>query len=573
MDKKKVAAILEEIGVMLELKGENPFKTRAYFNGARIIETQVADLAAVVESGEIDNIKGIGQALSEKITTLVQTGSLPYYEELKNQTPPGLLEMLEIQGLGAKKIKTIHEQLKISTIGELEYACRENRLRDLPGFGQKSQDKILQGIEWRKKYSERFLFHIALDEAGKLLEYLRQNKKIKRMELAGSLRRKKETIKDIDILASCADADREELMKYFTTCPGVQNITGQGNTKSSVVLESGINADFRLVTDEEFPFALHHFTGSKEHNTAMRALAKKSGLKMSEYGLFDGEERIDCGDETEIFKKMSMPFIAPELRENQGEIEAALNNSLPELYSGDPFYGIFHAHSTWSDGAFSIKEMADACRQMGLQYLGITDHSKSAFYANGLNEERVRQQMEEIDRINQNYDDFVIFKGIEADILADGSLDYEDDILAGFDFVIASVHSIFGLTPEKMTERICRAAAHPLVTMIGHPTGRLLLGREAYAVQMEKVIETAAKHNTVIEINASPYRLDLDWRLGKLANELHVKTALNPDAHSIEGLRDYVYGIGIARKGWFTKEAVLNSYPADQVTQFFKKRR
>jgi len=572
MDKKSVAKILKQIGTMLDLKGENPFKTRAYYNGARVIETLERDITELVASGEITGIKGIGKALSEKITTLVTTGSLPYYDNLLAETPPGLLEMLEIPGMGSKKVKAVYDELGISTLGELEYACRENRLRDLSGFGEKSQQKILQGIELRKKYSERFLYPVAENEAAALLDYLKKDKRILRIEIAGSLRRKKETIRDIDIVASCRLSDRESLMKYFVNYPEAESITGKGNTKSAVVLNSGIGCDLRLVDDAEYPFLLHHSTGSKEHNTAMRARAKSLGLKMNEYGIFRGDERIECADEAAVFAAMGLDFIPPELREDRGELDAAEKHALPRLYNGTPLYGLFHVHTTWSDGANSIEQMAEACREMGLQYLGICDHSKSAFYANGLNEERVLQQHIEIDNLNKKWDDFKIFKGIESDILPDGSLDYDDDFLQNFDFVVASVHSSFNLSREAQTRRLIRAVQHPATTMLGHPTGRLLLGREPYEVDMEAVIRAAGAAGKIIEINSSPYRLDLDWRLGKPAKSMGVKVALNPDAHSIDGLKDFRYGIGIARKGWFEESEVINSITLDKIVKFFNKK-
>jgi DNA polymerase (family 10) len=570
MNKKEVAHVLEEIGIILDLKGENPFKVRAYYNGARIVENLDQDLGELVEGGKIAEIKGIGKALLEKISTLVREDSLPYYDELKLSIPDGLLEMLKIPGLGAKKVKIIYDKLDISSIGELEYACRENRLRDLDGFGQKSQDKILKGIELQKRYSERFLFPVAQDAANQILEYLKANKKIIKLEIAGSLRRKMETIKDIDIIASCDEKDREEVMAYFVSSDQGMQMISQGNTKSAVILNSGITAELRLVNEVEFPFLLQHATGSKEHNTQMRRLAKDHHLKMNEYGLFDGDTPIDCKDEEEIYRKLGLQFIPPSMREGMGEIEEARKNNLQQLYDGKPLYGIFHVHSTYSDGANTIQEIADACQKMGFDYVGICDHSKSAFYANGLSEKRIKEQHEEIDQLNTSYKDFKIFKGIEADILQDGSLDYDDNILSTFDFVVASVHSNFSLSEEQMTERICRALQNPYVSMLGHPTGRLLLAREPYKVNMEKVIEMAGEVNKIIEINANPFRLDLDWRWGKLARSKGIKTVINPDAHSIEGLYDYRYGIGIAQKGGFTKEDILNSYTTSEVKAYFK---
>ncbi len=571
MNKKEVAKILEEIGTILDLKGENPFKVRAYYNGARIVETLDKDLADLVKTREIAGIKGIGKALVEKISTLVNEGSLPFYDELKSSIPEGLLQMLKIPGLGVKKVKVIFDKLGIISIGELEYACRENRLRDLQGFGQKSQDKVLKSIELQKKYSERFLVPVAEDEARQVIDYLKKNRKIIRVEIAGSLRRKMETIKDLDIIASCDEGNGEDIMQFFVSYDQSIRIISQGVTKSAIILDSGITAELRLVNDSEYPFLLQHATGSKEHNTQMRRLAKEHNYKMNEYGLFSDDKLIVCKDEYEIYTNLGLQIIPPELREGMGEIESAKVKYLPEVYDGNPFYGLFHVHTTYSDGANSLKEIADACQSMGLEYVGICDHSKSAFYANGLSEERVKEQQTEIDQLNARYNEFKIFKGIEADILQDGSLDYEDDVLATFDFVIASVHSNFNLSEEAMTERICRALQNPYVTMLGHPTGRLLLAREPYKVDMEKVIDVAGNERKIIEINANPFRLDLDWRWGKLARSKGIKTAINPDAHSVEGLKDYHYGIGIARKGGFSKKEIINTFTMNEMEAYFKK--
>jgi len=571
MNKKEVARILEEIGIILELKGENPFKVRAYYNGARIVETLDRDLAYVVNTGEIAEIKGIGKALADKISTLVKEESLPFYEELKLSIPEGLLQMLKIPGLGAKKVKLIYDKLGISNIGELEYACRENRLRDLQGFGQKSQDNILENIRLQKKYSARFLVPVAIEEGQRVVEYLKKNRNIIRLEIAGSLRRKLETVKDIDLIASCSEADREEIMKYFVSNDHRLQTVSQGNTKSAIILDSGISVELRLVHDSEFPFLLQHATGSKEHNTQMRRLAKEQHYKLNEYGLFRGDEPVACKDEDEIYHNLGLQRIPPTLREGMGEIEAAKAGTLADTFIGKPIYGLFHVHTTYSDGANSLKEIASTCQTMGLDYVGICDHSKSAFYANGLSEDRIKQQQEEIDQLNSIYNGFKIFKGIEADILQDGSLDYKDNILSTFDFVIASVHSNFNLSDKAMTERICLALRNPYVTMLGHPTGRLLLAREPYKVDMEKVIEVAGEEKKIIEINANPFRLDLDWRWGQYARSNGVKTSINPDAHSLEGLKDYRYGIGIAQKGGFQKEEILNTFTVSEIENYFSK--
>lgn len=572
--KKDVAKVLNEIGTMMELKGENPFKARAYYNGARTIETLTEDINSLVESGEIRDVKGIGEALSEKITELVTTGKLEYYENLKEEIPEGLFKMLKIPGLGPKKAKKIWDDLDITTVGELEYACQENRLVDLEGFGAKTQQKTLDGIKFIKKYQERWLID-DVDEASKpLLEFVKNHEKVIRAELAGSLRRHFETVKDVDIVASCADEDRKQIMKEFTELSGVDTIIGSGETKTSIRLESGINADLRLVSDEQFPYALHHFTGSKEHNTAMRSLAKSKDMKMNEYGLFQDEDTlVVCETEEEIFQALGLHYIPPELRENTGEIEYAQNSEIPELLKFEDIRGVFHVHTHYSDGVPGIREWVEFCIEQGYEYLGITDHSKSAFYANGLESDRLREQWNEIAKVREEFPEFTLFQGIESDILPDGSLDYDEEILAKFDFVIASVHSNFNLTPEKQTDRLIKAVQNKYTTFLGHPTGRLLLARDEYTMDLQAVIEAAGETGTFIEINANPRRLDLDWRFGKFAQEHGIKTSINPDAHSLDMLDDIRYGVGIARKGWFTKENVVNAQDVGTVKELLQMKR
>ncbi|MFO7153554.1 MAG: DNA polymerase/3'-5' exonuclease PolX [Caldicoprobacter oshimai] len=569
MDKKTVVDILNEIGLLLELKGENPFKSRAYYNAARIIEVLDEDLETLVSEGRLKDVKGIGEALNKKLTELVTTGRLKYYEELKESVPPGLVEMLKIPGLGPKKIKTLYDKLGITTIGELEYACIENRLVSLPGFGEKTQKKILEGIQFIKQFSGHHLYFEAYEEAVKLKEYLKNTGLVIRCEIAGSIRRKKEIVKDIDILATSAQPDR--LMDCFVNYQGVKDVVAKGDTKTSVVLNSGINADLRVVKDEEFPYALHHFTGSKEHNTAMRHRAKAMGIKMNEYGLFKGDVLIRCASEEEIFEKLNLCYIPPELRENAGEIEAAERGKIPTLVEEKDLKGIFHVHTTYSDGRNSLPDIVQRARELGYSYIAITDHSKSAFYASGLSEEKLLTQWEEIEALNRKYDDMVILKGIEVDILPDGSLDYSDDVLEKFDLVIASIHSHFKMNREEMTRRVIRAIESKHVHIIGHLTGRLLLSRDGYDIDVYEVIEAAREYGKIIEINSSPYRLDLDWRYIKHAKERGVKFAVCPDAHSIEGLEDVKYGIGIARKGWLEANDVINAYEIHQVLRFLKK--
>ncbi|MBA1335475.1 MAG: DNA polymerase X family [Firmicutes bacterium] len=563
MDRKEISRILNEIGVMLELIGESPFKSRAYYNGARTVELLKEDIGDLVAGDRLKDIKGIGKALDEKISELVKTGRLRYYDNLKNQIPEGLFEILKVPGLGPKKVRTLYEKLSITTLGELEYSCIENRLVDLPGFGEKTQQKVLEGIQYLKKNRGRYLYPEAWSRAEELIGAMEKEEEVKHISAAGSLRRKSETVKDIDILAAGYDA--EAIMDKFEALPGIEKTVERGSSKLGVLLENGIRVDLRVVSPEQYPFALHHFTGSKEHNTAMRHRSKGMGYKINEYGIFreDGDEGVSCASEEEFFKTLGLSFIPPEIRENTGEIEAAEEGNLPSLVEAADIKGLFHVHTVYSDGSASIEDMAEMARSLGAEYIGISDHSRSAYYAGGLKEDQIKRQREEIDRLNGKLRDFRIFAGIESDILPDGSLDYPDSILEKFDFVIASVHSNFTMDRDSMTKRLVRALENPFVTMLGHPTGRLLLAREGYPVDLESVIEAAAEKGKIIELNANPYRLDLEWHWCRRAKERGVKISINPDAHNLEGLKDIIYGVNAARKGWLSKQDVFNTYPLD----------
>jgi DNA polymerase (family 10) len=565
--KSDIITILNEIAELLELTGENPFKVRAYYNAARTLEGQTEEVADLVKSGKLAELPGFGEALTEKITTLVTTGKLPYYEDLKKKIPEGLLQMIRIPGLGPKKAKALYDKLKIDSIEKLEKACQEHKVAKLGGFGEKSEQKILEGITHHKKYAERHLYHEAWEAARAIAEKLKKRKDILQCEIAGSLRRHNETIGDVDILVSSKKPEAAIIMDYFTELPEVESIVAKGETKSSVNLKgSGIQVDLRVIAENEFPFALHYFTGSKEHNILMRARAQEMGLKLNEYGLFTikGEKRVACKSEEEIFKKLKLTYIPPELREATHEIEAAEKNKIPKLIEEKDIRGVFHVHSTWSDGTAPLEKMIEEAERLKLDYVGISDHSQSAYYANGMKPPRVKEQEKEIEKLRKKFK-IRIFWGIESDILPDGSLDYKEDILERFDFVIASIHSAFTMPEAEMTKRIIIALKNKYTTMLGHATGRLLLSREPYAVDMKKVIDAAADYGKVIELNAHPYRFDLDWRLGPYAKEKGVKVAINPDAHAIADIAYYRLGVGIARKGWLTKEDVITTYPVSQL--------
>ncbi|MBN2310594.1 MAG: DNA polymerase/3'-5' exonuclease PolX [Candidatus Hydrogenedentes bacterium] len=565
MDKKDIIGVLEEIALLLELSGENPFKARSYTNVARQIEQLEEELDVLVAGKRLREIKGVGDALEKKIEELVTTGSLKYYEDLRAKFPASLFALFRVPGLGAKRIKTLYEELGVQSLGELEYACTENRLVGLKGFGPKMQDKVLQGIAFAKRHEDLHLISTAMAEAERLRDWLAQEESIVRIDVAGSIRRRKEVVKDIDLLASSARP--EDVMGRFVAAEGVERETGQGDTKSSVVLESGLAADLRVVSDEEFPYALHHFTGSKDHNVAMRQRAKERGLKMNEYGLFRGDENIACADEAAIFAELGLPYIPPELREDMGELEAA---ELPRLVEQGDLVGVYHCHSTYSDGRATVGQMAEAARSRGYQYLVIADHSQSAAYAGGLSPAAVEKQHAEIDALNAGLDGFRVLKGIESDIRTDGRLDYEDDVLGAFDAVIASIHSKLDMKEEEATTRVIRAVENRHTAILGHPTGRLLLSRAGYALDFDRVFDACRANGVAVEINANPHRLDLDWRQVRRAKERGVMLCIGPDAHSTDGLDDVAYGLGVARKGWLEADDLLN---AMTVKEFFAWRR
>ena len=570
MDKGQVAEVLADIATLLELKGENPFKTRAYQNAARTIETLSEPLDKVVAEGRLADIKGIGDALQKKITELVTTGRLQYYEELKAATPPGLVAMLEIPGLGPKKIKALHDELGIEAVEQLEQACKEGKIAGLKGFGDKTQTNILEGINRRRAYASRHLVSEALPRAEALLEALRSHPDVIRCSAAGSLRRHREVIGDIDLLASSKKP--AEVIEFFTSQPGIVKVLAKGETKASVLLEGGIQSDLRVVGDAEYASALLYFTGSKEHNIVMRQRAIDRGLRLNEYGLFRSKEEtrdpkllVKCRTEEEMFEKLGLHYIPPEMREDMGEIALAEKGPLPRLIEWTDLKGSLHNHSTWSDGHQRPEEIAKAMRELGLAYWGITDHSKSSFQANGLDAGRVRQQLKEIAAINATLakegSDFRLLTGAEVDILKDGKLDFPDDLLAELEVVIASIHQSFNQTEAEITRRLIGAAQNPYVHILGHLTGRLLLEREPYKVDHRAVIDACAETGTWIELNAHPLRFDMDWRWWPYAKSKGVKCAINCDGHRLGDAGFLRLGAGIARKGWLTKEDVVNTLP------------
>jgi DNA polymerase (family X) len=571
MGKKEIIKLLNEISIIYEMRDENFFKIRAYANAARALEMSDIDLNKSTPLTELKKIKGIGTHIAEQIKALAETGSLKLYEDLKNSTPPGLFEMMKIPKLGPKKIKYLYDNLAIASISELEYACLENKLLNLPNFGQKTQENILKGIELLNRFKERFLFANVIEEAQKLHEKIANSPFVIRSSLGGSIRRKNEIVKDIDIVVSTKNP--QEVMNLFTSVDEAEEVIAKGDTKSSIRLKSQINADIRTVSDSQYPYALHHFTGSKEHNTAMRSMAKKFNIKMNEYGLFKGDKLIECKSEEEIFKVFAMDYIPPELRENIGELEAAKNKNIPKLVDVKDIKGLFHFHTNRSDGNMTLEQVCNELKKMGFEYCGVADHSKTASYAGGIRNEDIESYLDEIDLLNSKQKDFKIFKGIESDILSNGNLDYPDEILKKFDFVIIAIHSSFNMSQKLMTERIVRAMSSKHSTILAHPTGRLLLARDPYDVDIIEIIDAALEFKVDLEINASPFRLDLDWRACKYAKEKGVKIFINPDAHSIEGLYEYRFGVNVARKGWLEKKDVVNTMGPDEMKDYLDKKK
>jgi DNA polymerase (family 10) len=565
MTKDQVASALREIGTILELQGENPFKCRAYLSGARTLETSATDLTELVRTNRLGELPGIGDALREKITTLITTGKLPYLEELRSSIPAGLLPLLDLPGLGPKKLRALRDKLKIESLEALTQACQDGRLAALEGFGEKTATNLLEAIDRHANYKKLHRLGTALPAARTLLEHLKQSPLVLHAEIAGSLRRGKEVVKDLDLIASSKKP--KEVMKLFVSSPNVEKVVNHGETKSSVILTGGIPCDLRVIPPESWATALAHFTGSKEHNIALRQRAIDRGLHLSEWGLLKGKSKtpLKLKDEKDLHKALGLAFIPPELREDSGEIAAAEKNELPDLLTRDQIRGCLHNHTLASDGQDSLSSMAQAAAEQGLEWLGIADHSKSSFQANGLDAKRLEKQIEEIRLLNSKKPKCTLLSGTECDILKDGKLDFPDSLLSELDYVVASVHSGFTSDEKEMTQRIIRAMENPHVTCLGHPTGRLLLEREAYPLNIPKILDAAAATGTWIELNANPWRLDLDWRWWHKARDLGILCCINPDAHKTAHLRFLDFGVTLARKGWLRAQDVVNTRTLSQL--------
>ena len=575
MDKKDIIDVLERIGTMLEIKGENPFKVRAYFSGARTLQTMEEDLGEVIRSGKLGEIPGIGKALTEKVETLFNTGQLEFYEKLVASVPDGLMDLLEVPGLGGKKIKALHEQLAVDSIESLTQACKAGKVAELKGFGEKTQEKILSGIKNREAYAARHLWWDARAVVDRILPSLKELPEVEKVEAAGSFRRGMETVGDLDFIV--ASGNPAPIMEWFTSMDGVAEVTAHGDTKSSIRLEGGMQADLRVVPPEQFYFALHHFTGSKDHNVRMRQKALSLGLSLSEWGLRPEEEKdstrkagpIEAHAEEDVFRALGLSYVPPALREGMGEVEAAERGELPELIKYTDLRGCFHNHTTASDGRNSLEEMAAEADRRGWDYLGIADHSKSSFQANGLNEERLLKQVQAIHEFNASGRYRArLFAGSEVDILSEGRLDFEDEVLEKLDYVVASVHNGLSQDEETMTHRLIRAIEHPQVTMLGHLSGRLLLRREASRLNVQKVIDAALANGKMLELNANPMRLDMDWRHWRKAAERGLLCCINPDAHALHHFDYQLAGVYAARKGWLQAEHIFNTRTLGEVVDY-----
>ena len=574
MTAQDMADVFHRIALLLELKGENPFKIRAYKTGAETVEGFAGDIVALAAANELGGIKGIGEALRDKLHEMATTGKLEFYEKLKAEFPESIFGLFDISGLGPKKIALLYKELKVASVADLKRACESGEAGKLSGFGDKTVVKLLESIAFHEEHASEFRLGDVASVVEQVLAALRENKQVGRVEVCGSYRRGKETVHDLDFLVSSKHP--QTVIDAFVELPLFVHTIAKGGTKASTRTKDGLQCDLRVVSNEEFPFALTYFTGSKEHNVALRQRCLARGWSLNEYAITTSEGAEPpppVHDERDLYRALGMEFIEPELRENTGELDAALHNTLPRLVELSNLRGTFHNHTTASDGNATLAQMAEAAQELGLQYLGIADHSKSSFQANGLDAARLRRQIVEIRAMNDDFDGFKLFAGNEVDILKDGSLDFDDDLLAELDYVVASVHSVMNLPEAEMTKRIIKAIENPYVTMLGHATGRLLLQRPSFAVNIPAIIDAAAATGTIIELNASPWRLDMDWRWWKLAKAKGVRTSINPDAHSVHGLQDLFFGIRSARKGWLERGDVINTLPLGEIEKLLEAKR
>ncbi|MCL4263574.1 MAG: DNA polymerase/3'-5' exonuclease PolX [Anaerolineae bacterium] len=576
MNNREVAQLFSDVADMLSIRGDNVHRVLAYRRAAEAIETLGRDINQVYAEGALIEIPGIGGTLAEKIAEMLTTGKLEFYERLAQEIPPSLVELLKVEGLGPKRVKQVYEVLEVTTLAELTAVAREGKLRDLPGMGAKSEEKLLKAIESLARHGDdRALLGTAWPLAQEILAELAKLPGVKQTAVAGSLRRMKESIGDIDLLVAADEEAATAVMDTFVHLPQVESISGHGPTKSSVILVNGLQVDLRVLPAARWGTLLSYFTGSKDHNVRLRELALKQGLSLNEHAFTptDGRAEILCATEEEIYQTLGLPYIPPTLREDRGEIEAAWDGRLPDLARTEQIISDLHMHSTWSDGKFTILEMARFAQARGMQYIAITDHSASLGIANGLSIERLWRQAVEVRQANEIMGpDFRILHGTEMEIRADGSLDYPDEVLAQLDFVIASLHVSLSQPRAQVTERLLNALHNPHVDMIGHPSGRLLPDRDGADVDWEEVLATAVTTRTILEINANPRRLDLCDSLVRRAVALGIPLAINCDAHHTDHFDFLHYGVATAQRGWATAASVVNTWPLPKLLAFFEGR-
>lgn len=570
LSNSEIADLFDQLAELLDIEGENPFRVRAYHNAARTIRSQPRSLAEMIAAGEdLTELPGIGEAIAKKIGIVIQTGRLPQLEQVLARTPKSLIELLKIEGLGPKRVKLLFSLLDIKTLEDLERAARSGKVRQLPGFGPKTEELILRHLQKPSLHEKRFLRYEAESIADTLLVHLSNCPGIDRIVVAGSFRRWKETVGDLDILATVRDDGK--VMEHFLNYDGIGEVLSHGTSRSSARLKNGLQVDLRVVADASFGAALQYFTGSKAHNIALRTLAVRQGLKINEYGVFRDEKRLAGDSEEGIYASLGLPYIVPELREGRGEIEAALENRLPKLVELEDIRGDLHCHTSETDGQDSLEAMARAGQELGYEYLAITDHSRRLTVARGLNEKRLRQQMEQIDAFNERFTGITLLKAIEVDILEDGCLDLPDSVLKDLDLTVCSVHYKFHLSEKKQTERILRAMDNPYFNILAHPSGRLINQREPYQVDLERIMQAAKERGCILEINSQPERLDLSDEYCFMARDIGVKLVVSTDAHSTLGLKLMRYGVAQARRGWLTAENIVNTRPLDELRKLLKR--
>ena len=566
----EIADIFTHLAELLEIQGYNSFKIKAYKNAAKEIENLGTSISQMVEKGDdISKIPSIGNHIAKKIVEIVKTGKLSKLKKLQKKFPPHILDLLKVEGIGPKRAKILYDTLRISSLDELMKAAKEHKIRELDGFSDKIEQKILDKTMFAKKIGKRFMYSVAEPHADAILDYMQKSKDILKVLVAGSFRRRKDTVGDLDMVATSKNP--KKAIDYFVKYPDIKEIVLHGDTRSTIILKSNIQVDFRCVQEESYGSALHYFTGSRAHVLAIRKLAVQRDLKINEYGIFKGKQSISGSSEEDIYKTMGFSYIEPELRENRGELEASKNGKLPHLINQEDMRGDLHMHTTYSDGQNSIEEMAEAALKLGYEYIAITDHSKHLSIVHGMDEKRLRAQLEKIDEINEKLKDITILKSIEVDILEDGSLAMSNSLLKELDLVVAGVHDKFNLSIKQQTKRVLKAMDNPYFNILAHPTGRIINQREPYSLDMELLFKETVQKGCFLEINSQPKRLDLNDIYAKIAKDLGVRFSISTDSHNIQSLNYMKYGIYQARRGWIEKKNVINTLPLNQLKEILKR--